>query len=294
MSGESGVVFVTRAADFARAAHAGQKRKYTGESYLVHLIEVAAMVGAVTNDHEVVAAALLHDAIEDTDVTGEQIEAAFGARVRTLVETLTDTATPADGNRKIRKAKYREQVAAGCAGVHDIKLADIISNARSIADRDPKFAQVYLVEKAEMLEVLDKGNRHLRSEAAKVIESSRRRLHERFGIDQMDSVTTNGDRKRSARRSSPEQDVKAAFDGVKDMIRNLLIDNVNVDTGYYLREYPGSTKFKDEVVVPHAEAILSRLDDVQALMSAVVAESKAGGYAPGVAEPDRSTAPIIK
>jgi (p)ppGpp synthase/HD superfamily hydrolase len=87
---------------FAAAAHGaiGQKRKYTGEDYIVHPIAVAEIVRSVPHTEVMIAAALLHDVVEDTPVT---LEERFGCEVRELVDWLTDK--PEKGNRKERKAK---------------------------------------------------------------------------------------------------------------------------------------------------------------------------------------------
>src|SRR5688572_2066454 len=95
----------SRARGFAERAHAaiGQRRKYTGEPYIVHPIAVAELVRSVPHTPEMIAAALLHDVVEDTPVTLAQIEAEFGPVVADLVDWLTDVSRPADGKRQVRK-----------------------------------------------------------------------------------------------------------------------------------------------------------------------------------------------
>lgn len=94
---------------------------------------------------EMLATAWLHDTVEDCDVTMSQIEARFGFRVAVGVSGLSDLETGV--NRAERKAKARDRLAA-CAGwIQTIKCADILSNTGSIVQHDPKFAEVYLVEK---------------------------------------------------------------------------------------------------------------------------------------------------
>ena len=96
---------VERARDFALAAHrgVGQLRKYTGEPYEEHLRRVAAIVEEHAGDPEMIAAAWLHDVVEDTPATIEEVERAFGPGVRGLVEALTDMSGPQHGNRAARK-----------------------------------------------------------------------------------------------------------------------------------------------------------------------------------------------
>ena len=98
---------VEKALQFATAAHEGQVRKYTGEPYIIHPVEVMEIVKTVSNDTAMHAAALLHDVVEDTDVTIEDIIREFGDDVAQLVDDLTDVSKPEDGNRKTRKALDR-------------------------------------------------------------------------------------------------------------------------------------------------------------------------------------------
>ena len=83
--------FLDQAARFAAHAHAKvlQRRKYTLEPYIAHPLEVAAIVQSVTDDEEMIAAALLHDVVEDTGTPLSVIESRFGTEVSRLVENLT-------------------------------------------------------------------------------------------------------------------------------------------------------------------------------------------------------------
>jgi len=158
---------VERAKEFAMAAHnsAQQVRKYTNEPYWVHPAEVAAIVATVPHTDEMLAAAWLHDTVEDTAITNQDIAREFGEEVAKLVGWLTDVSQPGDGNRSHRKQLDREHIANAPAEVHTIKLADLISNTKSIVEHDPEFAKVYLEEKRLLLEVLVKGNLSLRISA---------------------------------------------------------------------------------------------------------------------------------
>lgn len=149
-----------RARRFAEAAHGaiGQRRRYTNEPYVVHPIAVAEIVRGVPHTGEMIAAALLHDVVEDTPVTLEEVEAEFGVAVASLVEQLTDVSRPGDGNRARRKAIDRAHAGAGTPAAKTIKLADLIDNTESIFHYDPNFARVYLREKALLLEVLTEGD----------------------------------------------------------------------------------------------------------------------------------------
>lgn len=147
---------VERAKVFATAAHAavGQTRKYTGEPYVVHPLEVAALVESIGGTEAMIAAALLHDVLEDTAVTVDVLEEQFGSEVADLVLWLTDVSKPEDGNRSTRKALDRQHSAAAPAAAQTVKVADLISNTRSIVAHDPGFAKVYIEEKRLLLDVL--------------------------------------------------------------------------------------------------------------------------------------------
>ena len=161
---------VIRARSFATAAHAGQTRKYTGEPYITHCAAVAELVAARPHTPEMLAAAWLHDTVEDTTMTIEDVHGAFGEVVAALVADLTDVSRPEDGNRKARKAIDRAHTAMASPAAKTVKLADVIDNSKSIKDHDPNFAQVYLTEKAELLKVLREGDPVLWALGRKIIE----------------------------------------------------------------------------------------------------------------------------
>ena len=151
-----------RAIQFALNAHKGQTRKYTGIPYVVHPIEVATICaeqGGLANDENALCAAYLHDVVEDTPTSLHTIELVFGHDVATLVEELTKVEVP--GNRAERKASEVVRLSKISARGQTIKLADLISNTASIVDFDPKFAEVYMVEKRNLLSVLTKGDKTL-------------------------------------------------------------------------------------------------------------------------------------
>jgi (p)ppGpp synthase/HD superfamily hydrolase len=167
-----GIDVVHKAQVYAMAAHAavGQKRKYTNEPYIVHPAEVAKIVAGVPGaTPDMVAAAWLHDVVEDTGCTFTDVHMAFGADIATLVGWLTDVSKPEDGNRAVRKAMDRAHSAEAPAEAQTIKLADLISNSRSIVQHDPAFAKTYLEEKRLLLEVMTKGDPTLMAEARKYI-----------------------------------------------------------------------------------------------------------------------------
>lgn len=161
-------ILTVRAAGFAAHKHRDHTRSYTGEPYFVHLRQVADLVQLVGVREEVVAAAYLHDTLEDTACTEQELLDAFGYEVTSMVVALTDH--PKEyGNRKVRKAADRIRLAAASAETQTIKLADLISNTASIAEHDPKFAVVYLAEKRALLAVLTAGHPNLMDLAKKSV-----------------------------------------------------------------------------------------------------------------------------
>lgn len=154
-----------KALAFATNAHGSvlQVRKYTKEPYIVHPIAVASIVRSV-RDHtpEMLAAAYLHDVVEDTPVTIEEVFAEFGVEVGELVSWLTDVSKPTDGNRRVRKALDRAHSIAAPAAAQTIKVADLIDNTKSIVRFDPSFATVFLREKQLLLDGLVRADEKLR------------------------------------------------------------------------------------------------------------------------------------
>ena len=149
-----------RALSFATQAHAAidQRRKYTGDAYIVHPIAVARLVAQVPgHTEEMLAAAYLHDVVEDTPVTLADIQTRFGDKVAQLVGELTNPVLPGQGNRGERVALEHARWASVSDEAMTIKLADVIDNVRSIVRYDPAFARVYLPEKAQLLAILAGG-----------------------------------------------------------------------------------------------------------------------------------------
>ena len=158
----------TLARVYATAAHAavGQRRKYTDQPYIVHPIRVAEITDLYGGTDDMISAAYLHDVVEDTAVSIDDIEDMFGPAVALIVDGLTDVSKPEDGNRAVRKAKDRAHSAEASYEAQFVKCADIIDNASDIGDHDPSFNVVYRLEMFRLLEVLDKVKDTLIYEAA--------------------------------------------------------------------------------------------------------------------------------
>ncbi|MBR2827478.1 MAG: bifunctional (p)ppGpp synthetase/guanosine-3',5'-bis(diphosphate) 3'-pyrophosphohydrolase [Erysipelotrichaceae bacterium] len=127
--------YFDKALQFAIKAHRGQKRKWTTIPYILHPIEVCAIVATLSDDDEVLSAALLHDTVEDTDVTMEDIRANFSEKIAMLVESETENKRkdlPSDQTWKIRKQESLQRMAE--MNDNDVKklwLADKLSNIRA-------------------------------------------------------------------------------------------------------------------------------------------------------------------
>jgi guanosine-3',5'-bis(diphosphate) 3'-pyrophosphohydrolase len=128
---------VLGAAAFAAEKHAGQKRKgHAGEPYINHLIEVAELIAGASPELDVnlVMAGLLHDTIEDTGVTAPELEKRFGRDVTALVlEATDDKSLP----KEVRKALQVENAPSRSPRAQTLKLADKISNLRSLLTSPP-------------------------------------------------------------------------------------------------------------------------------------------------------------
>lgn len=171
---------VERARRFASDAHGRleQVRRYTNEDYIVHPQAVAERVAEYLPEPEVLAAAWLHDVVEDTDVDLEEIRQLFGDEVALLVDQLTSGPHSPELERAERKLIDRLQLEQADIRAKTIKLADIIDNTYTIAERDPEFAALYLPEKYAMLQVLKQGNPELFAEARQIIEEGLQQLEQ--------------------------------------------------------------------------------------------------------------------
>ena len=121
-----------KAVKLAVEAHSGTERRCKGYPYIIHPMEAVAIVATMTNDQEMLAAAILHDVVEDTDVTLEQIRDEFGDRVATLVQHET---APDDENLTWREKKsiQVERLAAAPIDSKIVALGDKLSNMQGIA-----------------------------------------------------------------------------------------------------------------------------------------------------------------
>lgn len=169
--------------DFADDAHGTQMRKYTPERYIVHPIRVMEICRIYDARISMLAAALLHDVIEDTPVNANHIaaflqtlmDADTSAETLTLVVEMTDVYVKADfpeWNRRQRKDKELERILQTSGDAQTIKYADIIDNTREIVRHDPGFAQRYLSECLIILENANQGHPQLHKMAMRAVREN--------------------------------------------------------------------------------------------------------------------------
>ena len=127
---------VSEAIAFAVKAHDGMRRKKSEAPYILHPMEAAVIVGTMTNDQNLIAAAALHDVVEDADVTLEEVEERFGKRVRELVESETEDKRadlPPESTWRVRKEESLEVLKnTDDIAVLMVWLGDKLANMRSI------------------------------------------------------------------------------------------------------------------------------------------------------------------
>lgn len=126
---------VCEAIQFAAKAHDGMRRKKSASPYILHPLEAAVIVGAMTDDQEIISAAVLHDTVEDTPVTLQEIEERFGPRVAALVGSETEDKRadlPPASTWRIRKEESLQVLKdAQDIAVLMVWLGDKLANMRS-------------------------------------------------------------------------------------------------------------------------------------------------------------------
>ena len=125
-----------RAIGFAVRAHSGTERGGKGFPYIVHPMEAVAIVATITPDQEMLAAAALHDVVEDTDFTIGDIRSAFGERIASLVEKETDIEIAEMDSSKswhARKQAAIDRLAEAPRDAKIVAMGDKLSNMRAIA-----------------------------------------------------------------------------------------------------------------------------------------------------------------
>ena len=127
---------VDRAILFAVKAHSGTERRGKGFPYVIHPMEALAIVATITPDPELLAAAALHDTVEDTDITLDVLRAEFGERVAKLVADESDVFTEGKSEEETWHQRKKAAIDRLARAPHDAKivaLGDKLSNMRAIA-----------------------------------------------------------------------------------------------------------------------------------------------------------------
>jgi (p)ppGpp synthase/HD superfamily hydrolase len=166
--------------NYARQAHGSQRRKFADEPYIEHPIRVMKTCSTVTREETVLAAALLHDVLEDTPVTRDEMRgfllsvmpADAAERTLLLVVELTDVYTHQaypKWNRRVRKEKEYARMAAISANAQTIKYADIIDNAKDIIGSGDDFSRKFLLECRTNLRTMNKGHAGLYERAVDIV-----------------------------------------------------------------------------------------------------------------------------
>lgn len=156
-------------------------RLQSDEPYEVHLEEAVELIKSVPHTRRMVAGGWLHDVIDDIPgVTRELVAAETDETVAELVEALSDHEKGL-GNRQQRKAAERQRIAGADWETQTVRVADIISNVRTIVQRNPEFARVYVPEKAALLDVLTKADPTLLARARQVVQDAQDQLRGLFG-----------------------------------------------------------------------------------------------------------------
>ena len=127
---------VSEAITFAAKAHDGMQRKKSDAPYILHPMEAAVIVGTMTDDQNLIAAAALHDVVEDTNITIHEIEEKFGKRVRELVESETEDKREDRPPAETWRIRKEESLAVlkntDDLGVLMVWLGDKLANMRAI------------------------------------------------------------------------------------------------------------------------------------------------------------------
>ena len=127
---------VSEAIAFAVKAHDGMRRKKSNAPYILHPMEAAVIVGTMTDDQDLIAAAALHDVVEDANITIDEIEEKFGKRVRELVQSETEDKRadlPPESTWRIRKEESLAVLkSTEDLGVLMVWLGDKLANMRSL------------------------------------------------------------------------------------------------------------------------------------------------------------------
>ena len=168
--------------EFARKAHGPQMRKFSPEPYIVHPIRVMELCSEYVQSTEILAAALLHDVLEDTKVSKKELlgflstvfDEVSSVKILGFVSDLTDLYTHEkypDWSRKKRKEYEAGRLSSVSAEAQTIKCADILDNCRDVLIQAPDFALKYLSEVKNLLSKMKKADPRLHTLCDKQVQN---------------------------------------------------------------------------------------------------------------------------
>ena len=172
--------------EFVKEMHGDQKRKYTGEPYWHHLVRVANMAGKHINHPYAFEIGMCHDLFEDTDCIHdnfckELINIGYSNifdivdSVNELTNEFTEIKYP-NYSRDERKMREKLRLSKSKILSQSVKYCDIIDNISTIVEEDPKFAEVYIEEKFNVLKECRKGDIHLFVKAFNTVQQAKEKL----------------------------------------------------------------------------------------------------------------------
>jgi len=173
-----------RAIIFAVNAHRGIERRGKGFPYIVHPMEAMSIVATMTSDQELLAAAALHDTVEDTEITVDDIRKEFGERVAFLVASESDMVIEGQSEEKSWRARKQfaiDRLAAASREVKMVALGDKLSNMRAIA-RD------YSVQGDELWKLFHVKDRASHEWHYRGLADSLRSLQDTFAFKEFESL----------------------------------------------------------------------------------------------------------
>ena len=180
---------------FVSEKHEKQRRKYTDEPYINHLLNVVEAVKSKSPNSCIEEIALCHDLLEDTNTTDGELNAmltkiGYSEAQRIMIISgvidLTDVYTHEDYpdiNREQRKKKECERLSRIDPVSQTVKYADLIDNTETIVQYDLKFAKIYLQEKESFLKSMTEGDKELYRKAWHVLKEAQIKLHGKTEIE---------------------------------------------------------------------------------------------------------------
>lgn len=174
-------LLILQAAEFAAHKHKDQRRKDKQASpYINHPVKVALVIAEIggIKDPDVLAAAILHDTLEDTDTTPEELEQRFGKKISAMVEEVSDDNSLPRIERKLKQVEHAPHLSKGATLV---KLGDKICNVADLIIAPPANWNIdrkteYLDWAEQVIKHCKPVNKHLEAHFSKVIASSRKQL----------------------------------------------------------------------------------------------------------------------